>query len=355
MIMYLFFATVPIMMSLIVSFRYKNSIKSNEKAKRTFLILCGIVMFLIIALRHKEIGSTDSQNYYSNWELLSGLSFNGLLSFMKETKFEVGYCFLVWCLSHIFPYGQFVFILSALLFTIAVCRFIYLYSEDPELSFVMYITLGLYSFMVQGLRQSIAMSICIFAVTLAKKRKLVSFILLVFLASTIHTSAIVFFFVYFLYGFTINIRSGVLAIIFAISLLALSSQVVALGNVAFDREYGTEVESGGYIAVAIYIIILFLSIVFAGKYRKDKDYSFFVFFTLIGAITYLMRYTEAQVAERISFYFMFGQMIALPNVLRRFDKHTAFIIKYLAIILSLLLYAYRLSGGNLIDYRFFWE
>lgn len=355
MFWYLFFATVPVWMSLAVSFSHKKSIKLNDKAKQKFLLLCGIFMFAIIAFRHKEVGSNDSQNYFNNWELLSGFTFDGLKSFMRESSFEKGYLLFVWFFSHIFPEGQFVFIISALIFTIAVCRFIYINSEDPELSFVMFICLGLYSFMVQGLRQAIAMSICLFAIEFCKKRKIVPFILLVLLATSFHTSAIVFLIVYFIYGFTLNVRTTSVAVALAGFLLAFSGQIASIGNMLFEREYEEDVETGGFVAVAIYVIILLVAIIFSGKRRKEKDYSFFVFMTFLGAVFYTMRYTGVLAAERISFYFMFGQIIALPNVISRFDKHVSFIIKCAVIVLCIALFAYRLSGDGLVVYRFFWQ
>lgn len=355
MFWYLFFAIVPVIVSLAVSFSYKKSIKVNDKAKRTFLLWCGLFMFVIIAFRNKEVGSTDSLNYYNNWELLSNFSFQNLKAFIPESKFESGYLVFVWIFSHIFPNGQFVFVLSAILFCIAVCRFIYINSEDAELSFVMFVCLGLYSFMVQGLRQSMAMSMCLFALEFCKKRKPIPFILLVLLATTFHTSAIVFFIVYFLYGFTINIRTIIAGFGIAGLLFVFSGQIATIGNLISQREYEGEVEAGGFVAVAIYLIILLTAIVFSGKRRKDKDYSFFVFMTCLGAIFYLMRYTEVRIAERISFYFMFGQIIVLPNVIARFDKQTNFIVKYLVIALSFALFTYRLIGDGLVAYRFFWQ
>ncbi len=355
MFWYLFFATIPVIVSLAVSCRYKKSIKYDDKAKRTFLLWCGIAMFLIIALRHRDVGSNDSNQYYFNWEAMSNRSWNDLKAFLPETNFETGYCVFVWIFSHIIPDGQYLFVISALIFTISVCRFIYINSKDPEMSFVMYICLGLYTFMAQGLRQSIAMSMCLFAIELAKKRKFIPFVLLVLLASTFHTSAIVFLVVYFIYGVTLNVRTLVMGAGVTVILLALSSRLAAIGNLIFQREYEGEVESGGFVAVAIYAIILILSIALSGKRRKDQDYSFFVFMTWFGLVFYLMRYTEVQIAERISWYFMFGQMIALPNAISRFDKHVSFIIKCAVIVLCFALFAYRLSGDGLVAYRFFWQ
>lgn len=355
MFWYLFFAITPVIFSLIVEFYQKKSIRTNNKAKRTFLILCGIAMFLIIALRHKEVGSADSSHYYEHWELMRNLSLEGLKNYIPEARFEAGYCIFVWIFSHIFPNAQFLFVITGAFFAFAVCRYIYINSKDPELSFVMFICLGLYTFMAQGLRQSIAMSICLFAIEFCKKRKFLPFILLVLLATTFHTSSIVFMLVYFLYGFTLGIRTGILSIGVSGCLLALSGPIVSMGKMISEIEYEGTIESGGYVAVAIYVIILVVSFLLAGEKRKDKNYSFFVYMTMLGFVFYLMRYTGVDIAERISWYFMFGQLIALPNALSRFDKAVSFVIKSIIIVLCIALFAYRLNGDGLVAYRFFWQ
>lgn len=355
MFWYLFFATVPVIVSLAVSFGYKKSIKIDDKTKRTFLLWCGIVMFLIIALRHHAVGSMDSLHYYEHWQEMQLRSFSSLKDYIEIAPFEPGYCVFVWVFSNILPHAQFLFVLTGIFFSIAVCRYIYINSKDPELSFVMFICLGLYTFMVQGLRQSIAMSICLFAIELIKKRKFLPFVVLILFATTFHSSAIIFLFAYFLYGFKINFKTLGLGLGIAAALLALSGPIATIGNQLFEREYEGEIESGGYAAVAIYVIILIVSFICAGKKRKDKDYAFFVFMTFAGAVFYVMRYTGVGIAERISYYFMFGQIIALPNAISRFDKNVSFAIKSVVIVLCIALFAYRLNGDGLVDYRFFWQ
>lgn len=354
MLWYIFLAAFPVVISLIISCK-GNSIRTNDKAKRMFLFWCGLAMFLLIALRSQYVGSADSENYFNNWERLSNVSFGGIEAIAEETNMEIGYLLYAWLFSHVFPNGQFVFVFSAFLFTIAVCRFIYKNSEDALLSFVMYICLGLFSFMIQGLRQAMAMSICLFSIEFCKKRKFFPFVLLVLLASLFHQSAIVFLVVYFIYGFKLNIRTGIASVCVSIVLLLLSSKIATIGNLIFGREYDTEVESGGFVAVAIYVIVLAITIIFSGKKRKEKDYSFFIFMTLIGFVLFLMRYTSVRIIERISYYFMFGQIIALPSVSSRFDRHVNVAFKYSVIALSLLLYVYRLSESGLVEYHFFWQ
>ena len=147
------------------------------------------------------------------------------------------------------------------------------------LGFLMYVTLGLYTFMVQGLRQAIAMSICLFSIEFVKKRKFIPFFLVVFLASTYHKTAIVFAVIYFLYGIKMDFKGYTCGILGAVAAIGLGPVWVRIANEQFDREYEGIVEEGGFVATAIYLIILFVAIVFGREKKADKNFSFFFYLT----------------------------------------------------------------------------
>lgn len=365
MIPYLALAVVPVAFLLIINGYYKTSVYEDEKAKKTYLFLCGMVLFLMIALRNNNVGSTDSLNYYNNWKELGELDFRRIQEFIKNHKMEPGYLYSVWVLSHIFHNPQWVFIISGLFFSISVCRFIYINSDDVVMSIVMYICLGLYTFMVQGLRQSIAMSICLFALEYAKKRKPLKFLLLILIAYFFHRSSIVFLITYFLFwkDFTINIK--IQMIIGAILILSATPLFVKYGNIIVEGEYGQTVDSGGFIFLTIYLLIILLAFLFMPRQKEkieDKllrtevcDQSFFLALTILGCCFYLMRYIGTLALERISFYFMFGQIITLPHVTKYFDTRSKRMINVIVIALSIALFMYRLRGSDLIPYQFFWQ
>ena len=365
MIPYLVLAVTPLIFVPLVNAYYKTSINEDKKAQKTYLFLCGAMLFLIIALRDKEVGSTDSLNYYNNWKTLSKLDFSKAQDIIKNHKMEPGYLYTVWVLSHIFPHPQWVFVFSGLFFTISVCRFIYINSDNVVMSIMMYICLGLYTFMVQGLRQSVAMSICLFAIEHAKKRNPIKFAILMLIACFFHRSSIVFILTYFLFWkeFTIKVK---LQLLVAAALILISTPLfVRYGNEIVDREYGQTVDSGGFIFLATYLIILLVAFLFIPvqneqaekrllKYKVDQK-SFFLAITMLGCCFYFMRYIGTLALERISFYFMFGQLITLPYVTKNFDRISKMIINMAVIILSMVLFIYRLSGSDLVPYQFFWQ
>lgn len=365
MIPYLVLAVAPLIFLPLVNACYKTSINEDKKAKKTYLFLCGVVLFFIIALRDKDVGSTDSLNYYNNWETLSKLDFSRARVIIENHNMEPGYLYTVWVLSHVFVDPQWVFVISGLFFTISVCRFIYINSDNVVMSIVMYICLGLYTFMVQGLRQSVAMSICLFAIEHAKKRKPIKFAVLMLIAYFFHRSSIVFILTYFLFWkeFTKKVKFQLL--IAAALVLISTPLLLRFGNEIFDREYGQAISSGGFIALAIYLIIILGAFLFVPTQNKQvgqlllkdevNEKSFFLAITMIGFCFYLMRYIVALALERISFYFMFGQLITLPHVTKNFDGISKMIINTAVIVLSIALFMYRLSGSDLIPYQFFWQ
>lgn len=354
MIEFIILAFFPIVLIPITNSFYNVSLNSRDNAKKFFLLFCGVFIFLSLALRSRYVGM-DSDGYYYVWQCLKNISFDSFEKYAQDSDMEKGFLFFVWSLSKVFGNPQYLFVITGAVYAFSVCRFIYLNSHDVSLSIVMYITIGLYEFMFQCMRQAIAMCFCLFAVEFCKNRKFLSFLLLVLLAMCFHQTAIVFLPVYFLYGITLNTSTSLLSIIIGSGVLAISNPIAAIANDWFNREYQGIVQTGGYIAVAIYILIIILVILFRRQIKIDSSFSFFYFIMFIGLVIYVMRYTGVRIAERISYYYMFGQLILLPNSVQFLDTKSRTILKCLISILCIALFAYRLSGGDLIPYEFFWE
>ncbi len=355
MIMYLLLAMFPVFLTPIVNSMYKSSINKNDRAKKTFLLCCGAFIFIMMAFKNQYVGTIDSHRYYMNWALMHDMPYSQLGQYISEGEMESGYIVAVWLLSNVFAEPQMLFVLTGLFFSISVCLFIYRNSADVVLSVVMYVCLGLYSFMLQGIRQAIAMSICLFAFEYCKKKELFKFLLLVLLATVFHKSAIIFLAVYLINFIGFNIKSLALVSAGTVGYFLCSSVLANFANRLFGEEYvKLAAEGGGAIATTIYVLILGAALFFAKKHKKDRNYILYFYLTYIGLIVFVLRYIEFAIADRISFYFMFGQMILLPKAISNFDKKVRLMINFVVITVCILLYAYRLSSSDLNPYVFFW-
>ncbi len=355
MFWYLLLAIFPIVLMPVINTFYKSTIYENDKAKRMYLFWCGVAIFLMIGLRHNTVGSADSYNYYSNWAYLSTLSFDDMLIYVPGHEMESGYLYTVWALSQLFTNPQFLFIFTGAFFALSVCMYVYKNSKEPAISIVMFISLGLYTFMAQGLRQAIAMAICLFAFEYCKKKKPIQFLLLIYVATCFHTSAIAYIPIYLLSYVKLNTLSYIGTAGLGVLLLVFSDTLINLANQWYGSEYYQTVDSGGFVAVAIYVITIVLALIFQKNYSDKKNYDLLFLVTFYGAIFYSMRYIGGLIAGRVSWYYMFGQLILLPNVVSSMEKRTKEVVSISVLILAVLLFAYRLHDSNLIPFKFFWQ
>lgn len=352
---YVLLSALPIVMMLIINTFFKKQLNSSPDTKKWFLFLCGTVIFLSFALRNSCVGSDDSLGYYNTWRQLEPMSIGSVESYIEGSKMEGGFIYTVWVWAKVFKEPQMIFVITGAIYTFAVCRFIYLNSEDVLMGVIMFITLGLYEFMFQGMRQAIAMSICLFAFEFCKKRKILPFIVLIVLAMCYHRTAGIFFVVYFLFGIPMNGLSILISGIAGAVMLGASSFIAQIANSILDREYTSAVVGGGYIALIIYVLIFVVALILKEQVKDDKTFAFFFFVMLFGAVIYTTRYTDVRIAERISFYFMFAQMVVLPNSIQKLEKNTRQILKIVILMLCLLLYYYRLGDSVMVPYEFYWQ
>lgn len=355
MFWYLLLAAFPVMILPVVNTFYKTTIDKSEKAKKVYFFWCGLAMFLMIALRHNSVGSADSYNYYSNWGYLRSLSLEAAIEYIPGHIMESGYLYTVWALAKFFESPQFLFVFSGLFFSISICRFVYKNSKEPAISLVMFVCLGLYTFMVQGLRQAIAMGICLFAIEYCKQKKPWQFFILIYVATLYHSSAIAFIPVYFLGRIKLNSMTYFGTFTVGAVIMVMSDYLIDIANKWFQSDYYETVDSGGFIAVAIYVIIIVMAFLFQKEYADKQNYNLFFLLTFYGAVFYIMRYFGASAAGRVSWYYMFGQMILLPNIVASMEKRTREVATYGVVGLSILLFAYRLHDSNLIPFKFFWQ
>lgn len=324
---------------------------SEKRAQKKYLILSAIPIILIMSLRYHIISVvSDTESYYQFYEMASSLS---TVDLFGSSRFEPGYVLFNKAFASIIPNPQFVFFLEALICVSAVSRFIYKNSESPFLGMLFFVTLGTMTFEFTAFRQGIAMSICLFAVEYTKEKRFWLFFALVLIATTFHKTSIVFLPFYWIAHTKPTLRNILMILVFIAGVLFFAPNIVGIGNVLFDMNYGGYIGSdyGGLIPIIIYIITLIVMLI-----KKDKKDNFiFLNMVLVGLIIYVLRYTSLG-AERISFYFTPAIVVALPDAIESFKgKKARIFLFFSSTSLAILLFFYRLTYMTLADYRFFWR
>lgn len=313
-------------------------------------------MMLMIGLRSQYVGSSDASFYYGNWEYMATVPLRSLVTTIKNTDLEIGYQFCVWLLSRPFHSGQWLFVLSGMFYAVTIGVFVYRNCRNAVLALVVFNCLGAFNFMVQGTRQAIAMCICLYAWELCKKRKFWKFMLMILLACSFHASAAVALIIYFLPLFKLNIKTAVaFTAVASIGIISLPVWVNLLNLLLNDNYEMIRTETtGGVVAILIYIVIIVCGVIYQDK--DDKYYAMFVYISVIGALLMILRKFTIPIAERINYYFIFGQMVVLSNsIVATKNSTTRIVLNSVAALLCLGVAVYKTSYSVLIPYLFFWQ
>lgn len=345
----------PIIVSYLMELANNVSVNNNDRSKKRYLIVVGIIMFLMIGLRHPSNGSGDTRFYYDFWEKMSSVKLSELKNIIENTDLEVGYQAVTWFLSQFLHNGQWQLIVSGAFFSYTVCSFIYRNCENVVLALMGFNCLGLFNFMVQGLRQAVAMCICLWALEMCKKKHFFGFMLLIAIAMLFHASSFIFITVYFIKDIKLNIKGFFAITAGTVIVLSLLPKAFELANFLMNEHYGTGAGSkeGGIFAIIIYIAVLIFGIAFPN--REDNFYPMYVYMLIIATIAMILRIAVNGIIERIAWYFAFSQMAVISNSVSSIkEKRTAFVVCSEVMLLCILVALYKTSYTILIPYRFFW-
>lgn len=328
---------------------------------KNYLIFVGLLVTLVTGLRSLYVGSADTLRYALTYErVLNYESFfeyyNEVLAERKFLVSETGFYLTCWLFGRVFHDGQAMVFLTMLFCTYSVCRFIYLNSEDPPTSLLIYVALGLMTFNMNGMRQAWAMSVCLFAYEHAKKGKLIPFVLTVLLAMQFHKTALCFMPVFVLPRLR-DRKGDILFFLFGLVFFMLSMDwFVTTFSDLVDKEYATDaIADGGGISVLLIYAVGLLLPVFAKGFLKDKTIriSYYAGFTAFAC--YLARYFSNQMLERVSYYYLYFLIILIPNTIKKMDKKEQQFVIGVFSVAAIALFAYRCRNGSFRYFRFFFQ
>lgn len=335
------------------------------KDKKKFVILVAIQLFLILALRDITMG-VDMNNYIGGYKYIGQMGFDDMISSLRPSGvselvhpyyYENGYTILNWIASHIGIGFHGLLIVCAGINISAISYFIYKYSKNPWLSFVIFCTFGFYVTDFGILRQSLALSMVIWAYVFADKRKMIPTLLAFLLAFSFHRAAIVALPVLGLLYFRVKpiTKKGLVYLsIFTIPVIIFSGFIYnnIIVNVmdAMDKLYvAHEVGvSKRVFLLSGMIIFMLLTYDFSRKRSKmDSIACYALAFSLYFSIFGL--HNEA--LNRASQFLSVFLMILVPEVLDQYSGQKSKLLIELSI--SFLLIAYmcsNLEGSVIVPY-----
>lgn len=332
--------------------------KANQKA---FMLLCSIALILIMGLRSQYTGSNDTRIYFHVFDMAKGC--NAIHPYLKQMNVldggllfsEVGFYLYTWISAQILPNAQWFLVISSTIIVAFTSYFIWHNSEDYSISWLVFICLGSMIFAMNGMRQAIAMAICLFSYEYAKRKKFISFLLVVLVAILFHKSALFFIIVYFVRNMKFNIKSLLILTTGIMLFFVFANRLAFLYDSMTGEDYfsAESFESGGVITILIYIIAIILAFL-ANKRLYDTNIFAALAIVILGLVIYLSRFVSTQIYERMSYYFFSYLMILFPATFKAFNPRDRILIKVFFVVFAFVLFTYRISKGAFAGYRLFW-
>lgn len=331
----------------------------EQKNKKAFIIVVSIQMILLSGLRDTSIGA-DTWNYENHfYELINpelaayyswGALFHKIFEIGEFTARDIGCELFTKLFATVIPSFRVYLFFVALVVCVGTGRFLYRYSEDICLSYVIFESFLLDFFLLTGIRQALAVCIAVlWGYDLIRQKKLIKYIIVCLIAAWFHASAVIMIPVYFIFNRKREIR-GKFAIIISLSVVFILfgqklNKLISLGL------YAIYAETSGITAYTFIMLMLALVIATALlhrygilplKSRYDRD---IVDGTLLSVL-FISTSALYSILFRIGYYFFYFMICLFPILLRSFDARSKRIVK---IMLYVVFIVYTYQKG--IEYR----
>ena len=336
--------------------------KNRQQRKKIFVIIACIQWVLISGLRADSVGA-DTENYMNIFDHHSTLSWERVFLELKnylstgqsstETNMGLEPLFIIFnkavsviTVDHV----AYKFIV-AIIFMLALGRYIYKYSEDPCLSFAIYGSLFFNMFSLTGYRQVLAVSLILFAFRYIRERKFWRFLLVVLLGSLIHRTNLMFILLYVMANKKITPMYLLTFIAIFLSMIVFNSQLFTIVKNVFG--YDEYVGNYGFKQHTFTLLYIALTVVSFWKYKEvvGKDSKAIQYYNGL-LLSWLMFpfVLESPSAMRLVYNFGFVILLLVPKIVKAFKSSKEKQIVYLAI--------YGLFGIQVLlsdfTYAFYW-
>lgn len=338
--MFLLLAIWIILMRLVI---YSLSVKNKRKI---YTIAIFIPIFLLLAFKGLNVG-TDTPVYVDMYKAFNG----NFESTLKIYKIETGFGVLLYFLNKISSNPQLLFIVEGIIVSFFYGAFFYKKASNLLLAILAYLAFGLFAFQLTGIRQSIAMALCILSFKCIEEKRIFKFLGIIIVSSLFHTSALFFIPAYFVGNIKCSSKSRNLILVIGLLVgLNLDRFLNLMGNIS-ERytAYGIESTGNGWIFFLIVLLITIFMEFFKDKIiMKNQRLSIYFNINYISCILWGMRLIT-RTAERVSFFYMPATIILLSMLpycfKNKVDKRFVVIITSLLLII---LYLYRTRTLNYI-------
>lgn len=326
----------------------------NSKWHKVYCSIIGFTLFIISALRGISVGG-DSWNYARLFNITITQSYENIL--LSGTR-DIGYVIFVKTIGLFTTNHQWLFVLVAALFAVSISIYIYSYSKDPMLSYLVVLSFSFFQFSMTGLRQTIAMSILLIAIKAALDRKILKFLFIVFIASLFHKSAWFFLIVYPMTFIKIKMSISLLGILVLATTQALRFKLVQLFISISNSDSYSYFSGGGGETMLLVLSLLFLfGLLFQKSYKKTNESAGFDYMMMFMGVFFQILTPVQNIFFRIAMYFTLSLVSYIPRLIKAIPNFEIRTIVNICMYVVLLIqyFFFTINAAYVTPYMFYWQ
>ncbi|SDB80394.1 EpsG family protein [Raineyella antarctica] len=315
--------------------------------KLVFGALAACAMWVVIAFRDLGFGS-DTAVYIANYKALQCVSFADVAARLLDPSVKDPAFYLLAKIFSELGVGPRAWIaVLAAIFCISLGRAVHKYSPEPFLSFIATISLGLTYFAMNGLRQTLAMSVLLWAYGALRERRPVRFILIVALASAFHSAALIFLVAYPLAGLVLGWRQVILVMLgWAGAFLAPDRVRQMITEFAWTeslKEYADSRVSLSVSGLIIAVSILLFCVALRARVLKQDPQALSFYNVLAVGAGFQAMATLVAEFFRVAYYFNIAAVFLIPMAVVHGTPRNQRSMIYFGVLGVLLAYTYWAS------------
>lgn len=249
------------------------------------------------------------------------------------------------------------FLLIACISGIAIMYTLYKYSSDFGMSFFLFIASTQFTWLVNGMRQFLAVCLIFAAVTLMLEKQWWQYILVVLLAATLHGTAIIMIPVYFIAQWKpFSLKSIVASIAIAVAGINIGRFEFLFDNTQYEGYLDNILETSGMNVVRFLVAIVPVVIAVVGRKIIEAENNKLINICVnmscfYIAVQFSALFVGANYIGRMATYFNVYNLILLPWMIRNcFTRDSARLVKFACVGCYCIYFYYQMAITWNLDY-----
>jgi len=334
-----------------------KKLKLHKKSKDGTLIYIMLWTFILVSicgLRRIDVGR-DTSMYSWTYKMMSTYgSWKSAIS--GYTYLEFGYYGMQYLVSRIFDYQVFLFI-CAIISIVPIMVVVYRYSENKMMSIILFITFPYYTFCMSGLRQACALGVIMLAYIAVREKRLLFFLLLMVLACSFHTSALLFLPIYWIDKIPYKKIIIFISVALMIGANIFKSALWSIATLLARQQY-TENDAGGQMMYLFMILTVILGFYYRYKFTgENQDNKVLLYMQVIATIIWPIASVNSALFRMYYYYHIFF-ILYVPTLIvsiRKYMEKGIVTLGYYAIALYFITTQVLPEMYKFNPYHFFWQ